>query len=131
MTDLKELLLSRRIDEGKVELSVGTVKVRGLTRGEVFMTQKAGDTESTERRIVAFGMVDPPMNEDDVKTWQRNSPAGELEQVVDKIRQLSGLGEGADKSGVPDVRDEPGHGVRVLPGDEAGDDGRDVEGAAV
>lgn len=129
--DLKALLLSRRIDEGKVELSVGIVSVRGLTRGEVFATQKAGDTEATERRIVAIGMVDPPMNEDDVKQWQRNSPAGELEAVVDKIRELSGLGEGADKSGVPAVRDDAGSGVRVLPGDEAGDDGRDVEGAAV
>jgi len=126
MDDLKDLLLSRRIDEGKVELSVGTVKVRGLTRGEVFMTQKAGDTEAHERRIVAFGMVDPPMNEDDVKQWQRNSPAGEL----DKIRQLSGLGEGADKSGVPDVRDEPGHGVRDVPGDEAVDDGGQAPGGA-
>ena len=129
--DLKALLLSRRIDEGKVELSVGTVRVRGLTRGEVFMTQKAGDTEAAERRIVALGMIDPPMSEDDVKQWHRNSPAGELEAVVAKIQELSGLGKGADKSGLQDVRDEPGDGVRVLPGDEAGDDSRDVAGVAV
>lgn len=132
MSGLKEKLLSRRIEEDDVEIEgIGTVRVRGLTRGEVFMTQQGKDTETMERKIVALGMVDPPMNEDDVKTWQRNSPAGELEPVVDKIRELSGLGEGAQKSGVQDVRDEPGPGVRILPSPEAGDDGRSVEGVAV
>ena len=130
--DLRERLLKPRIGESTVDIDgIGAVRVRGLSRGEVFMTQQAKGTEAMERKIVALGMVDPPMNEDDVKTWQRNSPAGELEQVVDKIRELSGLGQGADKSGVQGDGDEPGDGVRVLPGDEAGDDGGDVEGAAV
>lgn len=127
--DLRDRLLKPRIGEGSVEIDgIGTIRVRGLSRGEVFMTQQAKGTEAMERKIVALGMVDPPMNEDDVKQWQRNSPAGELEIVVDKIRQLSGLGEGADKSGVPGVRDESGDGVRVLPGDEAGDDGEPSPG---
>lgn len=130
--DLRDRLLKPRINEGTVDIEgVGTVRVRGLTRGEVFQAQQIKGTEAMERKIVAMGMVDPAMNEDDVKTWQRSSPAGELDAVANKIQELSGLGKGAEKSGMADVRDEPGDGVRVLPSDEAGDDGRDVEGAAV
>lgn len=123
-TDLKARLLKPRIPEGTVELELGTVRVRGLSRGEVYMTQQCKGVEAMERKILALGMVDPPMTEAEVRQWQENSPAGELEAVTKKIQQLSGLGEGADKSGVPGVRGEPGSGVRVLPGDEAGDDGR-------
>lgn len=127
MGDLKERLLSRHIPEGDVELVVDgevvTVRVRGLSRGEVFLVQTISDKEANDRAIVARGMVDPPMNDADVKQWQRSSPAGEIELVVAKIQELSGLAEGADKSGLQGVRDEPGDGVRVLPGDEAGDDG--------
>jgi hypothetical protein len=132
MDELRERLLKPRITEDTVDIEgIGTVRVRGLSRSEVFMTQQAKGTEAMERKILALGMVDPPMTEDDVKTWQRNSPAGELDAVANKIHDLSGLGKGADKSGVPDVRPESGDGVRVLPGSEAGDDGGDVEGAAV
>lgn len=123
MGDLKERLLSRRIPEDTVDLSEGTVTVRGLTRGEVFLTQQIKDTEKSERKILSLAMVDPPMNEDEVRQWQRNSPAGEIEAVSAKVLELSGLAEGADKSGLSAIRDEPGDGVRVLPGDEVGDDG--------
>lgn len=129
--DLKARLLKHRVPEGTVELDgIGTVRVRGLSRGEVFAAQKtAKDTESQECRYLALGMVDPELTEDEVRQWQASSPAGELEAVVEKIKELSGLGKAADKSGVPGVRDEPGPGVRVLPGDEAVDDGDAAAGA--
>ena len=79
--------------------------------------------------MLALGMVDPTMTEDEVGDVAENSPAGEMEPVSAKINELSGLDEGADKSELPGVRDEPGAGVRVLPGDEAGDDGGPASGA--
>lgn len=114
MDDLKAKLLKPRIAEAEVELELGTVRVRGLSRGEVFAMQKAKadggikDEAAWERRLVSLALVDPVMTEDEVGEWQRISPAGELEPVGNKIRELSGLAEGADKSRVPDVRDEPG-----------------------
>jgi hypothetical protein len=128
--DLKARLLKPRVPEGTVDLEgIGTVRVRGLSRGEVYMTQQAKGTEAMERKILALGMLDPALTEDEVRAWQQNSPAGEIEPVADKIRDLSGLNKGADKSGVPDVRDEPGPGVRDVPGSEAGDDGGGAAGA--
>jgi len=127
--DLKARLLKPRVAEGTVELEgIGTVRVRGLSRAEVFMTQHK-DVAVAEAKIVALGMVDPPMSEGEVRQWQKAAPGGELEPVVAKIRDLSGLGEGAQKSRVPGVRDDTGSGVRVLPGDEAVDDGGAAAGA--
>lgn len=128
--DLKARLLKARLPEGTVDLEgIGTVRVRGLSRGEVFLTQQAKGVELHERKIVTIGMVDPVMTEDEVKQWQRNSPAGEMEAVVEKIRDLSGLGDASAKQANLEFRDDAGPGVRVLPGAEAGDDGGAAPGA--
>lgn len=127
----KEALLAPRNDtahgmpEADVEITgKGIVRVRGLSRGEVFRCQKlAESTEALECKIIAFGMVEPAMTEAEVRQWGRNAPAGEFEPVVDKIKELSGLSDGASKSGVQGVRGGPGDGVRALPGGEAVDDG--------
>jgi hypothetical protein len=127
--DLDKLLGPRAdtptgLPEDDVEVpSMGTVRVRGLSREEVFETQKAKDTQAHERKILRLGMIDPAMTEGQAAVWQKVSPAGEIEPVVDKIRALSGLSEGADKSGLPGYGDEPGPGIRDVPGDETGDDG--------
>lgn len=130
--DLKARLLKPRVPEGTVDLEgLGTVRVRGLSRGEVFMTQQVKGVEATERKIVAIGMLDPVMTEDEVRQWQRSSPAGEMEAVVDKISELSGLNKGAEKQAMQSFRDDSGDGVRVLPGGEAGHDGGPAAGADV
>lgn len=127
----KETLLKERLPEDDVEIpGVGTVRVRALSRGEVFRVQQVkGGTGPYERKVLHFGMVDPSLTEIEVQTWQEACPAGELDPVVDKIRKLSGLDEGADKSGIPADGDGPGDGVRALPGGQAVDDGGGVAGA--
>jgi len=127
--DLKARLLKPRVPEGTVELEIGTVRVRGLSRGEVFMTQQVKGTAATERKILALGMIDPVMTEDEVGEWQRSSPAGEMEPVAEKIRELSGLGDKSEKQAMTSFRGEPDPGVRVLPGAEAGHDGGPAAGA--
>lgn len=107
--DLKARLLKPRVPEGTVELDgLGTVRVRGLSRGEVFMVQQIKGTEAQERKTFALALLDPLMNEDDVKTWQRSSPAGEMESVSQRIQELSGLSATAEKEAVQTFRDEPG-----------------------
>jgi hypothetical protein len=131
--DLKARLLKPRVTEGTVEIAgVGEVRVRGLSRGEVFAARKTTnekDVGALERRYLSLGMVEPRMTEADVLQWQQGSPAGEIEPVVDKVMELSGLGKGAEKSGVPGAGDESGDGVRALPGSEAVDDGGPAAGA--
>lgn len=99
-------LLRRRLPEREVELpGVGTVRVRGLTRAEALEVQKRqGDVAAMERLILSLGLVDPVLTEDEVGEWYAAAPAGELEPVSQAIVDLSGLGEGATKSGVPPVR---------------------------
>ena len=135
----KEQLLKPRLPEAEVELpGVGTVRVRGLSRGEVLNMQKATDIEARnmdgpryliiERKMIAKAMVDPELSEDEVQNWQMNSPAGELEPVTKKIQELSGMSEAAEKEAVKTFRDDSGDGVRVLSGDEALDDSGGTSG---
>lgn len=108
----KEALFAPRLPEDDVEIpGVGTVRVRALSRGEVFGVQKLQGTPVIERKILALGMVDPTLTEAEVQRWQDASPGGELDPVVDRIRVLSGLAEGAEKAAVLDFRDEPDGGV--------------------
>ena len=107
----KSALTSQELPEDDVQLAMGKVRVRGLSRGEVFAMQKSKadgglkDEGAWERRMVSVAMVAPKMTEDEVGDWQRTGTAGgDLESVTEKISELSGLSEGADKSGLPDVR---------------------------
>jgi hypothetical protein len=127
----KEKLLAPRADtatglpEDDVDVDgVGTVRVRGLSRDEVFDVQSVkGGIGASERRILHLGMIDPPMSEGEAGQWQKVSPGGEIDPVVDRIRELSGLDEDADRAAMRQFRDRPGDGVRALPGAETVDDG--------
>ncbi|HET9876920.1 MAG TPA: hypothetical protein VFQ37_14335, partial [Mycobacterium sp.] len=90
---------------------VGTVRVRGISRVELLGIRKATDDSTMdgprvldlERRMVALAMVDPVMTEAQVGEWQKVAPAGEVDKISNAISELSGLVEGAPKSGVQTV----------------------------
>lgn len=99
--DLKALLLTAsRQHEAQVELAVGTVTVRGLSRAEVHgLSGKFDSPRDFEVEFISLGLVEPAMTPDEVRTWQSIPGAGaELQAVSDKIEELSGLKAGADKS---------------------------------
>lgn len=136
--DLKRQLLTNRVEAQRVPVEIedlGTVYVRGLSRGEVFAVNKVckkvldsrgeeqPETEDLEAHIIARGMVEPTMTVAEVRRWQKGAPAGELDHVADTIRDLSGLGQGARKAAYKSVRDDTDAGVRVLPGQQAIDVG--------
>jgi len=87
-----------------------TVRVRGLSRFEWFLAGKGntdGDPNVFETRMVAMGMVAPPMTEKQVEKWRkRPGSSPDVGIVSDRIRELSGHGEGADKSDLRAVRGE-------------------------
>jgi hypothetical protein len=127
----KDLLFKARLPEGEIDVpGVGTVRVRGLTRGEVFAVQEVKGVAYAERKILALGMLDPELTETEAGRWQESSPAGEMEPVVELIRELSGLAEDAPKTAMRSFRDgQPaGDGVRSLPGAEAVDDSGAAQG---
>lgn len=76
------------------------VQVRGLSRFELILNGKdTDDSALIERRNVAMCMLKPRMTISQVEAWQRKSAAGgAFAKVSGAIRDLSGLGEGADKS---------------------------------
>jgi hypothetical protein len=137
--DLKESLFKPRLPEDDVDLpGIGTIRVRGLSRAEVMVMRKATDTADNldgprvlvlERKMIAAAMVDPELTEAEVGQWQTAATAGELEPVTDRIQELSGMVEGAGKSGVPGDAGGPDVGVRPLPSTEAGDAGGGPPGA--
>ena len=98
----KAALLARRLGEGKHEIpGVGTVRVRGLSRAEILALQALdGGTAASDRRMVSLALVEPALTEDEVRVWQENSTAAEIEALTVAIAELSGIGAGAAKSGV-------------------------------
>ncbi len=83
------------------------VLVRGLTRYEAMYATKGltnadgvlTDVALYERRQLVACIVQPKMTLAQVEQWQRKSGAnGDLKVLMDHIKDLSGKGEGADKS---------------------------------
>lgn len=103
----KSALFKDRLPEAEVEIpGLGSVRVRGLTRAEVLNVRKATDDEhmdgpralTLERKLLAKAMVDPALTEAEVGKWQEMGTPGELEPVIEKVQELSGLLPGNSKS---------------------------------
>lgn len=78
------------------------VRVRGLSRFELMANSKGTeDSAEIEVRNVASALVAPKMTRAQVAGWQKRSPAGgDFRALSERIRDLSGLGQGAAKSDV-------------------------------
>lgn len=96
------------LPEGEVEIpGVGTVKVRGMNRGELLYIGKFnGDAIASEQYVLSACMLDPQMSKEDVAAWQQSGPAMEAQHVLQKINELSGIGKDAEKSRVSVAGDE-------------------------
>lgn len=101
-----ETLLKPSLGEAEVEIpGRGVVRVRGMSRDELYAN---GDEDITpkEREVLMLStcMVEPKVTAEQVRLLQRNSKAMELNPVVDKINELSGIGEGSDREAYKSVR---------------------------
>lgn len=104
----KEALFKPRLPEGEVDApGLGTVRVRGLSRAEV-LESRTGNTLTTERRMLAFGMLDPALTEDEVKRWQEAALPAEIESVSRRIAELSGLLEASPRAAFRGTAPEQG-----------------------
>lgn len=95
----KEALFRPRCPEADVELpGVGTVRVRGLTRAQIVeIAKKSNNGEDMEARSLSWALVDPQLTEDEVRQWIAVAPFGEIEQLSQRVNQLSGIAGRADK----------------------------------
>lgn len=87
--DVNELTQKYRISEGEVHLPTGTIRVRGLSRAEVFRVQEINSPAEADALTLNLGMVDPKISMQQARDWQSVSPAYEIELVTDKINDLS------------------------------------------
>jgi hypothetical protein len=99
----REQILNRKLGVGVATLPDGsTVAIRALTRDEVLHAQEgASTTAERDNFIIAAGMTEPKLSVEDVTAWATEADAGDLVAVSDAIAELSGLKQGAGKSGVP------------------------------
>lgn len=103
----RDEILARKTGRGKAVLPDGSeVEVRALTRDEVLDANGYKTDAERDNFIVHTGLTNPKLSLEDVAAWAANSDAGDLVAVSERIAELSGLKKGADKSGVPGVRDE-------------------------
>jgi hypothetical protein len=102
-----EDLVENGHDLDDVELSNGRkVQVRSYTRYELVNAGKGTeDPALIERRILGWCVVQPAMTAKQVEQWQKTSKPGDIAAVITRIRELSGMSEGAAKSDVVEVRD--------------------------
>lgn len=98
----KATLLGATFAEEDVELSIGTVRVRGLSRAEVLRYQgSVRDAVEFEVQLLAAALVDPALTVDEVRELLDKIPAGVLEPLTDVIKRLSGMEPGAAKATFP------------------------------
>jgi hypothetical protein len=127
MTD-KERFLKARLPERDVDVDgVGTVRVRSLSRAEAGRLKEFVDNpEAGEVFVLATGLVDPVLSEDEVRQWQAAATSAEVEEVTTAILGLSGLLGDAIGDARRSFRPQPGAADGVPPGPDVGDDGGPV-----
>lgn len=81
----------------KVDVGGEQVEVRALSRSEVSrLARFAGDNDAAETFVLACGT---DLTEEEAQTWRDSVHTDTAGPVIDRICELSGLGEGAQKSG--------------------------------
>src|SRR5690242_13803211 len=102
----KSALFKARFPEADVEIGIGKVRVRGLSRAEVMKIAKAADAKGVdgdrglalEQKMLFMAMVEPELTEAEVAEWYEMATVGELEPVIEKVQELSGMLQGQSKS---------------------------------
>jgi hypothetical protein len=103
-------LVSGELEDGAVDVTLPSgrlVRVRGLSRYELLLNGKGTeDTLEIEARNISTCMVQPKLTQAQAKAWQkRDTAGGDIKALSEYIRDLSALGEGAQKSELDSPRD--------------------------
>lgn len=100
----RDQILARKAGHEQVPLGTGFVVVRGMTRKEAHRSRECDGEEEAEIFGVATCLVDPKMSIEDVRAWFEGDASGEVQPIVERILQLSGMMEGQGKEATKSVR---------------------------
>lgn len=80
----------------EVDIQGTKVPVRGLSRSEfVDLTKRAdGDAEVAEIGALALGAG---VSEEEAEAWRDSAPCGDVGRLLDRISELSGMGDNQGK----------------------------------
>lgn len=93
----REQILARKTGRGTSTLPDGaTVAIRALTRDEVLEMNEL-PPGARDNYVIAHGVTDPKLSEEDVAAWAAEADAGDLVGVSMDIAALSKLVSGAEK----------------------------------
>lgn len=88
------------------------IRVCGLSRQQWFQVGKMsnnGDPDAGEAKILELGIVAPKLKAREVHAWRaKRGASADVDAAVQRIRELTGLGEGAQKSRVSGDGEQPG-----------------------
>ncbi|HKY77451.1 MAG TPA: hypothetical protein VJS45_14985 [Acidimicrobiia bacterium] len=96
--------------ERDVNIGRGTVRVRALSRPEaIAVAELAGDLAAQEQLTMRLGMVNPVLDEAELKAYyDQPGNVDEVQAIVQAVQELSLSTKEAAKSGVPGVRSKRG-----------------------
>lgn len=78
------------LPEADVEISVGTVKVRGMSRSQAVGQLAPCDAGDEEGMIVHLCMIDPQLDFEEAKQWAKGGRSKDVQAVIEKALELSG-----------------------------------------
>jgi hypothetical protein len=102
----KSQLLASRVGAEPYEIpGQGTITIRGLSREQMHEAGTHVDegVAGMEAAMLAHGLVDPELTVDEARQWQANSPAGEIQPIVERINVLSGVAGASQKEAYKSV----------------------------
>lgn len=99
----RDQILARKMGREPVELGDGQVLVRGLTRAEAHAMKELDENYEREVRTLVLGLVEPELDEDDVRAWLAGDTFGAIQPVLERIMSLSGMLEGQGKAATKSV----------------------------
>jgi len=75
------------------------VRLRGLTRAEhLWVGKGTDDPAEIEARMLSKALIEPRMNLEQAKAWQKAGASRAVAEVSAQVQKLSGFDEGAAKS---------------------------------
>lgn len=92
----KEAFLKVSLPEEVVTVEgLGTVRIRSLSRAE-FMQVRQSDADGWEIGVVAHGLVEPALTEDEIREWRASCSAPQLfDDLAGEVLRISGLRKAA------------------------------------
>lgn len=100
----RDQILARKLGGGQpfnLPDGSGSVVLRGMTLDEGMSLNECETQAARNHLLLHYGFVSPALSVEDAAAWCANDSVGVLTSVANRISEMSGMQEGAGKSGPP------------------------------